>query len=449
MKKSIKFNIISLFVSSLIIVLSVGIFINNTFLEDHYINQDEKRLSEIAKEVKQAFHEKDLDLIEDIEYDSKISILVVDNRLNTIVGRRHLEGDIHKEISESTIFPIYKRIDSQEPLLVYIEKFSNGYIVLSNPMLIIRNNLQITNDFNIITSILAILIGFGFMIIFSKLFTKPIIEISSIAESMSKLDFSKKIDYKRDDELGVLANSINSLSNNLEKNINQLKEEVEFQKVLSRNMSHELKTPIAVIKGYVEGVYYGIAETDEEKEQYYKTIINECDRMNNLITQMLDFSKISATSFSLNDITQLNSILIKDEIKAIFSPIIETHNIKFTFDCKDFNFNGDNNTIIRVISNFISNAIKYGDKKEIVLSLKTKNDMIIMSVFNTGENIEDSKLNRIFDAFYTLDDSRSRENNGHGLGLSIVKSIADLYSGEVFMENKNDGVRATFIFPTL
>lgn len=447
MKRSIKFNLIALFVSSLIIVLSVSVFINNVFLESHYINREKSRFESLAKEIQDAFQEKNTTLIEEIEYEAKTSVLVVDNRLNTIVGRRHLEGDIHKKITETSEFPIYTKFSTNEPLLVYVDKFSSGYIILSTPMIVITDNLEITSDFHIITIGLAVFIGFGFMIIFSKLFTKPIIEISSIAESMSKLDFTKKINYTRDDELGALANSINSLSNSLEKNINHLKEEVEFQKVLSRNMSHELKTPISVIKGYVEGVYYGIAETEEEKEQYYKIIINECDRMNNLITEMLDFSKISATNFTLNDFTELNTINIKDEIHDIFSTIFESNDINFTIDCQDFNFNGDNNTIIRVLSNFISNAVKYGNQEEIKLTIRIENEMIIMSVFNTGENIKESKLYRIFDAFYTLDDSRTRENNGHGLGLSIVKSIADLYSGEVFMENKDNGVQATFIFP--
>lgn len=447
MKKSIKLNIISLFVSSLIIVLSVGIFINNTYLESHIISREETRLKEISQNVKELFINKDIELIEELEYESKVSIIIVDNKLNTIVGRRHLESEIKKQILSSDIFPLYKRIDTNEPLLVYVQQISSGYIILINPLITIHNNLEITNDFHIITAILAIFIGFIFMMIFSILFTNPIIEISTIAESMSKLDFSKKIDYKRDDELGLLANSINLLSDNLEKNITQLKDEVEFQKVLSRNMSHELKTPIAVIKGYVEGVYYGIAETDEEKEHYYNIIINECDRMNNLISDMLDFSKISATKFTLKDLTLLNSIDIKNEIYNIFSPTIENLNINFIINCDDFNFHADHSTIIRVISNFISNSIKYGDNNDILLSLKKDEDMIYIINFNTGENIDDNKLNRIFDAFYTLDESHSRENNGHGLGLAIVKSIAELYSGVVFMQNKDNGVEVKFIFP--
>ncbi len=447
MKKSIKFNVISLFVSSLIIVLSVGIFVNNTFLENHIIRREQSRLEGVADSIETAFKNKNTDLIEEIEYDSKISVIVVDERLNTILGRRHLEGEIHKEISSTEVFPMYKMIETSEPVLIYVKKFSSGYIILINPLITIRSNLQITNDFHIITSVLAILIGFVFMIIFSKLITQPIIEISTIAQSMSNLDFSKKIEYKRNDELGLLADSINSLSNNLENNINQLKEEIEFQKILSRNMSHELKTPIAVIKGYVEGVYYGIAETDEEKENYYNIIINECDRMSNLISDMLDFSKISATKFSLKDLTVLNSIKIKDEIVNIFSPTLESQNIKFTTNCEDFDFNADYSTLIQVISNFISNAIKYGDNNEIIFNLKIEDNNIIITIFNTGQNIKENKLNRIFDAFYTLDESHTRENNGHGLGLSIVKSISQLYSGEVFMKNKPNGVEASFIFP--
>lgn len=445
--KSIKFDLVVLFVTSLVIILTFGVLINNTFLEKHYIARDESRLEDIANEVNLTVENKQFDLLEEIEYDAKISIAVVDKHLNPVFGRRHIDSNIRREISNAKSFPIYKLVGNSDPLLVYVKEFSNGYIVLSNPLVIIQNSIQITNDFHIITSILAILIGSIFTIIFSNRFTKPIIAISAITKSMSKLDFSKKIEYKKENELGDLANSINSLSQNLEKNINQLQDEVAFQKVLTRNISHELKTPVAVVKGYVEGVYYGIAETDEEKENYYKIIINECDRMNNLISEMLEFSKISATKFTLSDLTQLKTLDIKEEVLGIFNSTMERQKINFEVEIEDITFMGDHSTIIRVLSNFISNAIKYGDNKIILLSIKKVENNIIISTINTGENIDTEHLTRIFDAFYTLDPARTRENNGHGLGLAIVKSIADLYNGKVNVKNNPTGVEFTFTFP--
>lgn len=416
-------------------------------MENHYISRDESRLESIADQILEAFRDKDIELIEEIEYDSKVSILIVDQRLNAIFGRRHLEGEVHKVIQESTTFPLYTKIDKTEPALVYIMEFSSGYIILTNPLIVIQNSLKITNDFHIITAILAIFIGSLFTIIFSKQFTKPIIEISSITQSMANLDFSEKIDYKSENELGILADSINSLSENLEENINHMKEEVQFQKVLTRNISHELKTPVAVIKGYVEGVYYGIAETDEEKEQYYKIIINECDRMSTLISEMLAFSKIVATQFTLSDLTQINSIDIQDEIVMVFSETMERQKIRFNLEVENITFLGDRSTIIRVVSNFVSNAVKYGDNKEITLTITRDNGKIHILVYNTGELIEAGYLSRVFDAFYTLDAARTRERNGHGLGLAIVKSIADLYNGKVEAKNKPDGVEFSFVFP--
>lgn len=447
MGKSINFNLSALFILALLIVLSFGVLLNNSFMENHYITRDKARLEGIVKEVKQTIENKDIDLIDDIEYDAKVSISVVDTHLTPIFAHRPLQMEVHKEIRDSETFPIYTLINTSDPLLLYVDKFSNGYIVITNPLIIIQNSLQITNEFHILTAILAIFIGCFFTIIFSKQFTKPIIEISSITQSIAELDFSKKIEYKKENELGTLANSINSLSENLEKNITKMKDEVEFQKVLSRNISHELKTPVAVIKGYVEGVYYGIAETDAEKEQYYKIIINECDRMNTLINEMLEFSKISATKFTLSDLTELKTLDIKDEVSTIFNETIERQEINFIFNIEEFTFMGDHGTIIRIISNFISNAIKYGDNKEIIFSIKKDKNNVLITTFNSGEQIEAAYLNRIFDAFYTLDAARTRERNGHGLGLAIVKSIAELYNGKVTVKNKSNGVEFTFTFP--
>lgn len=447
MKKSIKFNLLALFIASLLIVLTFGVIINNTYLESHYIAKDQFRLAELADEIIVAINEKDLELIADIEYDAKVSVAIIDKRFNPIFGHRHIDVEIYREIRENDKFPLYKLIDGHDTMLVYAVEFPEGYVVLLSPLDIIQNSIQITNDFHFITAILAILIGSSFTFLFSKQFTKPIIEMSEISLSMANLDFSNKIEYNSENELGMLANSINSLSQNLEKNINHLNDQVEFQKVLSRNISHELKTPVAVIKGYVEGLYYGIADTDEMKEQYYKIVINECDRMSNLISEMLSFSKISATQFELKDLNDINTFDIKEEIINIFGATIERQEIEFTMDIEEFYFTGDNGTIVRIISNFISNAIKYGDNKEMSLTIKRENNNVMIVVYNTGELIEASHLSRVFDAFYTLDAARTRERNGHGLGLAIVKSIADLYSGKVDVRNKGNGVEFSFVFP--
>jgi two-component system sensor histidine kinase VanS len=279
--------------------------------------------------------------------------------------------------------------------------------------------------------------------------TQPVIEMSRIANSISKLDFEKKVSFQSEDELGTLAASINMLSDRLRASIDDLKKDIEFQKTLSRNLSHELKTPIGVIKGYAEGLKYGLADTEEKKENYLGVMIGECDRMDELVKEILLLSRLSAKDFVLKDKTEFTAGSIFSAINERFAYELEGEQIKFLCDIKNpAVIYGNYDLIFHAVTNLFSNAVKYNDdRRQIELSASETDSETVIRIFNTCAGIPEGELLKIFDEFYKIDPSRSREEKGHGLGLSIVRSVAVLHGGCVSARNKDDGVEFELIFP--
>lgn len=470
MRVSIKTYLLLLFSSALTIVVGISFLLNNIFLQEYYLYKNEKIFQNVGVEIIDIL-DQDLsdyeveNLLFDIDRLNQVSIEVVDkslerifisHRANTTLSRE-TDHRIHMLITGNKEFlrtsHVYKVVDDNKDstnTLVYIERLGSDeevaekknmkYIILTRLMQPMDESIEIMNDFYMISGIIGLLISWGFTIKFSERFTKAIIEISDIAKNMANLNFNEKISYNQNNELGDLSNSINFLSTQLEKNIIDLKEEIEFQKQLSRNTSHELKTPIAIIKGYAEGLFYGIVDTDEERVQYMTVIIKECDRMDNLVTEMLTLSKITYNKLSGCNMSEFNSLNIKNHIDSIFTSLMQQKNIEFTTNVQEINIYGNEELIIQGVYNFISNAMKYGDGKRISVSLEEIEGKIIIEVFNTGDKIEEDEIKKIFDAFHIVDEARTRDKNGHGLGLAIVQSIAETHNGMAYGLNQYDGV---------
>ena len=153
--------------------------------------------------------------------------------------------------------------------------------------------------------------------------------MSKIATDMSLLNFNQHISLKSKDELGSLAESINTLSENLKISMERLEKDILFQKTLSRNLSHQLKTPIATIKGHIEGLIYSVADTPDEKNRYVNIIVNECDRLDSIIKEMLTLSRLYIYDEKLLNFETFDFDIICNDIKSRFSSIFKSNNIKF------------------------------------------------------------------------------------------------------------------------
>lgn len=471
---SVKTHLLLLFLGVILIVIVLNITFNILFLEDYYITTNEKSIGEIAKDVKQILEDANIsELVEASErkineFDYKIheslqhidryknlSILVVNENYIPITASHRLDNMKNIPIEKSLSKLIERKWDLLEDgyiytttieennmsRLVYIEKLSNqGFMILTRQLTIMQDNIKLSNNFNIIAGVIALLISGLLTIKFSKSFTDPIVEMSKITENMSNLNFENRISNNSKNELGVLGESINILSSKLEKNIRTLNDEIEFQKLLSRNMSHELKTPISVIKGYAEGLTYGIADTKEMKDDYLNTIIEECNRMDNLVQEMLELSLLNSENYILRKVEEFEASLLEQKITKLFKPSFDKNGIEFKTEVSKFYMNGNFTLILQAISNFIANAINYGDKKQISLNMYQDENFNIIEVFNSGNSIPQDEINNIFQVFYRLDKARSRSLNAHGLGLAIVELIASLHDGYVYADNIDDGV---------
>ena len=261
-------------------------------------------------------------------------------------------------------------------------------------------------------------------------------------------------------EIGILGESMNYMSSRLEQNIAQLKSaNLELQRDIDKkvkidqmrteflsNVSHELKTPIALIQGYAEGLKEGITDDPESMDFYCSVIMDEANKMNMMVKKLLTLNQIEFGDEELVmerfDIIELvSSVVNANELRA------GQKGIKIIFNQADEHIDvwSDEYKIEEVITNYISNAINHCDfEKRIEVNVKKNGDNIRVSVFNTGKNIPEEDINNIWGKFYKVDKARTREYGGNGIGLSIVKAIMDSYGKEYGVRNLDNGVEFWF-----
>ncbi|MBQ9267653.1 MAG: HAMP domain-containing protein [Clostridia bacterium] len=339
-------------------------------------------------------------------------------------------------------------------------KLDNGYLVfIRSPIESIEESVSISNRFLIFIGLLSIVISSICAFIISRHLTRPLTELDTIAQKMSNLDFSQKYTVTTRDEIGTLGISINRLSDNLEKTIQDLKEtNMELEKDIEEtskisemrsqfvsDVSHELKTPIALIQGYAEGLVDNVISSDEDKKYYAEVILDEANKMSELTKDLLDLSKLEYGKNELHieefDITEMvQTFLKKNDI------LFTEKDISVDFQPeKELLVSGDVFRIEQVLTNYITNAIKNVDEnKKIKVSITEKDNLVRVGVFNTGVQLSDEDRMRIWKRFYKLDISRSREQGGTGLGLSVVKAIMTQHHTACGVDNVDGGVEFWF-----
>lgn len=285
-------------------------------------------------------------------------------------------------------------------------------------------------------------------------------QLSELAKKMAAMDFDARYEGNDKGEIGILGESMNYMSSRLEQNIAQLKSaNLELQRDIDKkvkidqmrteflsNVSHELKTPIALIQGYAEGLKEGITDDPESMDFYCSVIMDEANKMNMMVKKLLTLNQIEFGDEELVmerfDIIELvSSVVNANELRA------GQKGIKIIFNQADEHIDvwSDEYKIEEVITNYISNAINHCDfEKRIEVNVKKNGDNIRVSVFNTGKNIPEEDINNIWGKFYKVDKARTREYGGNGIGLSIVKAIMDSYGKEYGVRNLDNGVEFWF-----
>ena len=368
-------------------------------------------------------------------------------------------------IEESNDFVISRIKDTKNGLtyILLAATLDNGYLLyIRIPINSIQESVKISNNFLYLMAGFAILIAAVIVSYVSRKFTDPILELNSIAKKMSNLDFSHKYRITdADDEINNLGKSINIMSDKLETTIKQLREtNIELEKDIEEkskldemrksfisDVSHELKTPIALIQGYSEGLLENV-NTDEESRKFYaKVILDETNKMDRLVKQLLELMKLEYGKRQFND-TEFNIVEVEKEVVRKSKVILEEEKIEVELKTSDeINVIADDFYIEQVISNYFTNAIKHveevNDKKLIRIEnvVDVEKNRVRIKVFNTGNQIPEEHLNRIWNRFYKVDASRNRNNGGTGIGLAFVKAIMSNYGANSYgVINKENGV---------
>lgn len=328
----------------------------------------------------------------------------------------------------------------------------------------IQESASISQRFFFFTGMGVLIVGLIVGYFVSRRFVRPITKLSDLSLRMSDLDFNAKYDGNLHDEIGILGQSMNIMSDRLEKTIvdlknanNQLmrdleqKEQIdEMRKDFISNVSHELKTPIALIQGYAEGLVECINDDAESREFYCDVIMDEADKMGKLVKSLLMLNQLEFGSkpaqFERIDV----ALMIRDIVQS-FDVVLKQENISVIYDMEEDTYGlGDEFQIEGVITNYITNAMHYVEGDKIIrINVRRMNEKIRVSVFNTGTPIPEEELDKIWIKFYKVDKARTREYGGSGIGLSIVKAVMKQHGQECGVLNHEDGVEFWFELDTI
>mgnify|MGYP001852509562 FL=1 len=293
--------------------------------------------------------------------------------------------------------------------------------------------------------------------IISRVITKPVIDISYISKKLTKLDMTWRCNTSRTDEIGILANNLDTMAKRLNETLNELtvankqlqkdiekeKEREKLQTEFFRAVSHELKTPLTIIKGELEGMICEVGEY-KDKKKYLKHSLKVANEMENLIKEILSIAMMKDENFKLN-IKNLNLTNIIKKAYKKYQGIAEDKGIEIITDIQDdYEFTGDERLLENAISNVVGNAVMYSPKKaKVFIDFKDK----VMKIENTGIHIENEDLKQLFNPFFRVDKARGRNTVGSGLGLYIAKTIFDYHNISYKVENTARGVLFTIELP--
>ena len=374
-------------------------------------------------------------------------------------------GDI---IEEKDNYVISKIKDSKNGLtyVLLAATLDNGYLLyIRIPINSIQESVKISNNFLYLMAGVAILIAAVIVSYVSRKFTDPILELNAIAKKMANLDFSHK--YRTtdaDDEINNLGKSINLMSEKLEKTIKQLRNTNielekdivekskldEMRKSFISDVSHELKTPIALIQGYSEGLLENVNSDEESRKFYAEVILDETNKMDKLVKQLLELMKLEYGKREFND-TKFNIVELEKEVVRKSKVMLEEKQAKVELNTPDeINVLADDFYIEQVVTNYMTNAIKHVEEVNGEKIIRIENDVDVdknkvrVKVFNTGKQIPEEHLNRIWKRFYKIDASRNRKDGGTGIGLAFVKAVMNNYGNSYGVVNKENGVEFYF-----
>ena len=482
-KHSIKGQMIAVFAGMVICLIAILLVVNVKFLEPYYIRDKEMQFIHVYEELQNAVKKGTIsnDEVQDELHvlceKSNISYIVLDmdneklitNVHDTNMLKQQLAGYLLNQaqkggkVLDST--DNYQLMRSQDPWnqSEYIEMWGqlddNVNFLIRSPVESIRESVALSNRFLIYVGMGTLIICMGLVWYFSRRITKPIQELAELSDRMANLDFEAKYTSGGKNEIGELGDNFNRMSQKLEKAISELKQannslqqDIEQKEKMEQmrtefmgNVSHELKTPIALIQGYAEGLKEGVNDDPESRDFYCDVIMDEAGKMNRMVKNLMTLNqlefgndKVEFERFNLTEliggVLQSMDILSQQkDVKLIF----REENPVYVW--------GDEFKIEQVVRNYVSNAYNHVNEEKIIeVKILREDGLAKVTVFNTGKPIPEEDVPRIWDKFFKVDKAHTREYGGNGIGLSIVKAIMESMHQQYGVKNYDNGVEFWF-----
>lgn len=488
MRKSIRRLIATTFIGLVAAIMCISILVNSQFLSQYYIKYKQSALIDVYETMQQAVknngssYEGMAEELSQVVETSNIMFVIMSGDTQQLIvstsSERQTEemrsqllgylfninqgrGELLKESSNYQIRSAKDVMNGDE----YIEMW--GYLkdgssfICRTPLESIRESVALSTRFFIYTTLVLLVLGSIVVWYFSKRIANPILELAELSQRMANLDFEAKYTSGGENEIGVLGQNFNIMSEKLEQTVSELKcANYELQKDIEKkekletvrtefigNVSHELKTPIALIQGYAEGLKEGILDDPESRAFYCDVIIDEAAKMNKLVQNLLTLNQLEIGS---EDVA-----FERFDIMEMIKGIVQSCDILIQQKGADVRMDKTSSVYVwadewkveQVFRNYFSNALNHldGDKViDIRVSVEEEKGTARISVFNTGKQIPQEDIDQIWNKFYKVDKARTREYGGNGIGLSIVKAIMDSFQKEYGVVNYNNGVQFWF-----
>lgn len=471
------------FAGMIICLLAILLIMNVKFLEPYYIRDKEMQFIHVYEELQTAVEKN---TIEKDEVQDELHVLCEKNNISYIVldmDNEKLITNVHDtnmlkqqlsgyllnqaqkngKVLDST--DNYQLMRTQDPWNQgeYIEMWGqlddNVKFLIRSPVESIRESVALSNRFLIYVGAGALFICIALVWFFSRRITKPIQELAALSDRMADLDFEAKYTSGGNNEIGELGANFNRMSEKLEKAISELKQannslqqDIEQKEKMEQmrtefmgNVSHELKTPIALIQGYAEGLKEGVNDDPESRDFYCDVIMDEAGKMNRMVKNLMTLNQLEfgndKVEFERFDLTELisgvlHSMDILSQQKDV-QVIFREENPVYVW--------GDEFKIEQVVRNYVSNAYNHvNEEKVIEVKILKEDGLAKVTVFNTGKPIPEEDVPRIWDKFYKVDKAHTREYGGNGIGLSIVKAIMESMHQQYGVKNYDNGVEFWF-----
>ncbi len=436
------------------------------FIETYYYQQKVSTMQNMIQQINTVIEvsESPIEKLSDLEYlgynfEGKITIF---NREKGIVISdddilSYSQGTIvdYLQFGDTTAYILETDYPVKETeWLVYGENIVSGeFAILQIPIAAIDQTIEAMNTFLIAIGGVVIFVTMVVAIIISTNMTRPIKQLTRMAESLRQLKFDKTYTGNRKDELGVLGETFNDLSIQLDSTIKALQYEISKEKELDTlrkqfvaQVSHELQTPLSIIHGYIEALEDGVVDSDEEREEYYDIIGEESEKMSRMIKELLQLSELDSGSFQANKVPlELGNFF--DQMYKDYETLLAHSTTTLSYQAVDRELwiMADQMKLEQAFRNMLNNAIKYADDHSaILLKTKLEDQLLTVIIENEGPNIDEDDLVKIFESFYKGRNSDQKE--GTGIGLAVSAKILKLHHATYFAKNTEKGVQMVIKF---